>query len=43
MVAIDWSTCIVCRVIQESGVKTSFPIYVVGVFSGEQMISEGKE
>ncbi|XP_058945653.2 ribonuclease 3 [Pocillopora verrucosa] len=30
----------VARVIQESGVKTNFPIYVVGVFSGEQMISE---
>lgn len=30
----------IARVIQESGVKTDFPIYVVGVFSGERMISE---
>ncbi|KAL9981218.1 hypothetical protein ACROYT_G009892 [Oculina patagonica] len=30
----------VARVIQESGVKTDFPIYVVGVFSGDKMIAE---
>lgn len=29
------------RIIQESGIKTDFPIYVVGVFSGDKMIAEG--
>ena len=29
------------RIIQESGIKTDIPIYVVGVFSGDKMIAEG--
>ena len=29
------------RVIQESGVNTLVPVYVVGVFSGDKMIAEG--
>jgi len=30
----------VARIIQESGIKTDFPIYVVGVFSGDKRIAE---
>lgn len=35
--------CCCCpnRVIQESGVNSPVPVYVVGVFSGDQMIAEG--
>ena len=39
----SWILIGVCyyRIIQESGIKTDFPIYVVGVFSGDKMIAEG--
>ena len=33
--------CLQNRVIQESGVHSAVPAYVVGVFSGDQMIAEG--
>lgn len=30
------------RVIQETGVNSAVPVYVVGVFSGDKMLAEGK-
>lgn len=30
------------RLMQQSGVNTLVPVYVVGVFTGDKMIAEGK-
>lgn len=30
------------RLIQQSGLNTLVPVYVVGVFTGDKMIAEGK-
>ena len=30
------------RVIQRTGVNSAVPVYVVGVFSGDKMLAEGK-
>ena len=30
------------RVIQRTGVNSGVPVYVVGVFSGDKMLAEGK-